>query len=135
MEWAPAIFLAAAIFGGFIGLIARMESRDQESDKDRKPPELPRDIQFNSFFGAPSANTAFRFADFYWQATGKRWLKRVILTILVAAALVLAVAAMHDSNLARWLRGECNLERLPTDWAHNINFSCAPPRRPFHPDR
>jgi hypothetical protein len=49
-------------------------------------------------------------------------LQILLVGLLLALAIALAIPAMHNANLVRWMRGECKL--LPGGrYAH---FSCQP---------
>jgi hypothetical protein len=49
--------------------------------------------------------------------------------LLLAAAVAFAIPAMHDSNLEKWLRGECEL--LPG--GRVAHFRCSPQQPRYAP--
>ena len=53
----------------------------------------------------------------------------LIVVLLLAAAVAFAIPAMHDSNLEKWLRGECEL--LPG--GRIAHFRCSPQQRLYAP--
>jgi hypothetical protein len=56
----------------------------------------------------------------------------VVLLLFLAFAVAFAIPAMHDSNLERWLRGECEL--LAPKLEVEASFRCPPLHPPGKPE-
>ena len=49
----------------------------------------------------------------------------ILIGVVLAVAVLFAIPAMRDSNLERWLRGECTMR----GGGMRANFSCPPQQR------